>query len=840
MFEPDRWREIRELAARIEATDAEDRSRELERASAVDPELAAAVRKLLRPTPDASVDPLGVAARDLMTNSGSGELPERLGPFRILRQIGSGGMGVVYLAERSDARFTQRVALKVLGGSWAATNEAAMREQRVLATLTHPNITAFIDAGSEGGLSWLAMEYVDGMPLIDYCDAHVPDLRRRVKLFVQICAAVAHAHGQLVVHRDLKPSNVLVTQEGSVKLLDFGIARILDPGGDTPQTRVFTPEYAAPEQLRGERVTVATDVYALGLLLYELVAGRRLPILERGDTGREWTTRELADCSSRTTSGDQSESIRRRDIVRALRGDLGRIISHSLAPLPADRYPSVPSLRDDLNRWLDHRPISISRPSAAYLAARFCRRHRLAVAIGCVALAGMLTLGSMTLWQAQRARHFAERVDRAQIFLNNLFADADPYSARQSKGGAIELLHQAMTDIDREFADVPDLQARLSTTVAQAMISAGDVATARGWLENRVAKVRASDEVPSARLGALLVQLALAREEGGEIDGARAAFEEAHELLRDSGPDYAPPRIGAVTGLAKLANLRGDHAEAQRLHEEILQERMAREGPESADIAMDLMNVAADRLYDERFGDAAALAARAHAMLERTVGADHPRSIYVDNVLGLALANSGRFAEAIETLRNAGDLARKRLPGAPIIGITTASLGWALYRAGRTHEAAATLRKALELAPNNPRRSSTELALGLSLLDQDPAAALAVLRGARDGLARKAGDDQYVALADAAIGAAIAASGDAADGERQVVAARDRLLGGQRAGSVRVGDIDLLLADIVERRGDAKGAANLRTEASAIFNRAYGHPLQEADRSGGRAPATRL
>src|SRR4029077_3345485 len=166
---------------------------------------------------------------------------------------------------------------------------------RILAALTHPNITAFVDAGNENGRAWLAMEYVEGEALRDYCEHHGLEVRERVRLFDQVCAAVAHAHAQLVVHRDLKPSNVLVTADGVVKLLDFGIALVLDPADEhTPATRVFTPEYAAPEQLRGERATTATDVYGLGPMLYELVCGRRLPTLENRGSDAGWTTAELA------------------------------------------------------------------------------------------------------------------------------------------------------------------------------------------------------------------------------------------------------------------------------------------------------------------------------------------------------------------------------------------------------------------------------------------------------------------------------------------------------------------------------------------------------------------
>ena len=224
------------------------------------------------------------------------------------------------------------------------------------------------------------MEYVEGEPLLEWCEQQGLDIRDRVELFDQVCAAVAYAHAQLVVHRDLKPSNVLVSRAGTAKLLDFGIAQVLDPSDDsTPATRVFTPEYAAPEQLRGERVTTATDVHALGLLLYELVSGRRLPTLESARS-EEWSAAALVGHASSSPAQDSAEQS--KSVARLLRGDLGRIISHATEPNPADRYGSAAMLREDLARWRDHRPLTLVRPSLAYAINRFVRRHRLAVAAG--------------------------------------------------------------------------------------------------------------------------------------------------------------------------------------------------------------------------------------------------------------------------------------------------------------------------------------------------------------------------------------------------------------------------------------------------------------------------
>ncbi|HEU4663271.1 MAG TPA: serine/threonine-protein kinase, partial [Dokdonella sp.] len=807
LFEADRWRELRALVDRLDALPADEREEALVRLAATDPALAASARELVGSAQRARTEALDAPLQRLLPAFDEDPPPDRrFGPFRLLRRIGSGGMGVVYLAERHGADFVQHVALKLLDGDAARVAGLAARERRVLAALAHPNITAFVDAGIDGDRAWLAMEYVDGEPLLDYCERHALDIAGRVLLFDQVCAAVAHAHAQLVVHRDLKPSNVLVGADGVAKLLDFGIALVLDADtGQQPATRVFTPEYAAPEQLRGDRASTATDVHALGLLLFELVSGKRLPTLE-GRADADWTTTELARRAATATQRTHAATAEPRSAPRLLRGDLGRIIAHALAHEPARRYASVALLREDLQRWRDNRPLTIVRPGLVYSATRFARRHRAAVAVAGIAFAALVAVAAVALWQAQRATRMAARAEHAQAFLTSLFKDANPYQAQRGGKTPAEQLRNAAQRVDAEFGDAPEVQANLRATIANVLTRIGEPGFARELLARSVAQLRALHGDDAPQVGVALGNLALAASESGDIDAARAAYQQAYAILRGAGATYGRERIEALTGLAKMANLAGDRAEAQRMHEAALVERTAAEGPESPDIAMDLMNLASDALYQERFAQAEELATRAHAMLERTLGKGHARAIYVDNVLGLAQLYTGHLDEAVATLAATVAQARATLqPGAAMIAIPLSALGTAEYYAGDDAAAIVHLREARSIldAAKLPRRGRTKLMLGLAEWRAGDAAALQTLADSRSDLAHSADDLAFLAWADAAYGSVLAARGERAEGEKLARAARDRLAGSSEAGSVRMAEVDRLLADLVDRSAPA-------------------------------------
>ncbi|MEO5625449.1 MAG: serine/threonine-protein kinase, partial [Dokdonella sp.] len=424
---PEQWTLARALfEAALERPPA-DRAAFLDAAAAADPRCDAHVRDEVRAmlaadeaTGDHATELAG-AAPDLLAqldakssaDERGGFLGVRVGPWKLVRELGHGGMGAVYLGERVDGDFQQRAAIKLVRTGWDA-GELQRRfrsERRILASLDHPNIARLIDGGETiDGKPYLAMEFVDGKPLCAYCDTKRLPLIERLRLFVSICAAVAHAHRSLIVHRDLKPSNILVNTDGEVKLLDFGIARLLEPGTHATSSalRMFTPEYAAPEQVRGDAVTTSVDVYALGLMLYELLTGRR-PYGQAASTPAAYERAILTDEPARPSLLAQAHDAQSLALAQArvldpnqlgasLRGDLDAIVLKALRKEPEQRYASVEAFADDVQRYLRHQPVSARRGNWRYRGGRFLQRHWLAAALGTLALAGILSGFALALW----------------------------------------------------------------------------------------------------------------------------------------------------------------------------------------------------------------------------------------------------------------------------------------------------------------------------------------------------------------------------------------------------------------------------------------------------------
>ncbi|MGB0135207.1 serine/threonine-protein kinase, partial [Dokdonella sp.] len=410
----ERWTEIASLFDEWVELEPEDREKHLVELAGRDPGLAAEVRSLLQA--DIEENPLldsqaVVAVPSVLADLDAMPANGMLGPYRLLRSIGEGGMGEVWLAERTDGAYEQQVAIKLLkrGMDTHAILRRFLQERRILARLHHPRIVRLLDGGmSADGRPFYVMDFVDGKPITRHVVENALDLRSRVVLLAEVADAVAYAHTQLVIHRDLKPSNVLVDGEGKPRVLDFGIAKLIEESGEQTDTgsglRVLSPAYAAPEQILGEAIGTATDVYALGLMLCELLTGQ-LPLHRNVATPALLALGASRDAADRASTlavrldSDQvhalyGNDVESRQLVRDLSGDLDLIIATSLHRESARRYPTAAALADDLRRWLQRRPIAARADSPGYRLKKFVRRHRVGVAATIlIALSMLVGLG---------------------------------------------------------------------------------------------------------------------------------------------------------------------------------------------------------------------------------------------------------------------------------------------------------------------------------------------------------------------------------------------------------------------------------------------------------------
>ena len=493
----------------------------------------------------------------------------RLGPWLVERLIGSGGMGQVWLARRTDGLYEGLAAIKLmrLSVADAAANARFAREGQLLGRLSHPHIARLLDAGVTGaGERYLVLEYVDGERIDRWCDAKRLTVRQRIALFTTVCAAVAHAHENLVVHRDLKPSNIFVTREGEVKLLDFGVAKLLDAealdcGDASELTRsggaAMTPDYASPEQLSGGAVTTATDVYGLGLVLYALLGGQRpfdprsasgppappFAVAARGEPRPLWALPDDAEAAQRIAAARSATPAALR---QALRSDVAIAIGKAIKADPAERYRSVPEFADDLQRTLEQRPISARADSLAYRGTRFVRRHGFGVgaaALILIAVAGGVT---GTLIKAREAERQAERAVAVKRFLLDLFDQArtavtsNGVQKREATIG--DILNAGAERIDHAFATQPEIRDEVFGVVTDLYSETNDQARTTDLARRRLAAARAAFGADDRRVAPAEVMLAGVQIVYGEFDQAKALLDHVQAMLDRAGDDTSAER----------------------------------------------------------------------------------------------------------------------------------------------------------------------------------------------------------------------------------------------------------------------------------------------------------
>jgi len=454
----DNWQLLQELFHLAEATPEADRERVLAE-KCPDEELRRRAMDIFNASgvEEAEVAPAPIPAQ-VQFPSG------KIGPYTLIRHVGTGGIGAVYLVERLMGGALQRSALKVLAphSVGPAFVERFHREQHILASLDHPNITRMLDAGlSENGQPYLVMEYVDGVHLDAYCDARKLGIAERLQLFLRVCDAVAYAHRNLIVHLDLKPSNILVTSDGTVKLLDFGTSKLIEPDSLLTTTVMATPAYASPEQLRNEPVTTSCDIYALGAVLFELLAGSRpghgasvAVMIERAI--REQEPDRLPDAVTGAAAEDRGLSENR--LRQLLAGDLATIAQKCLNPRPRDRYPSIDSLITDIQRYLGGRPVLARPQTALYRFSKFIRRHRGAAAATLLAAMALLASLGYAGWRQQQALRQGQRALRMQTFMYRLFKLANSNYTGKPSATVPEFLALGVKILPEYIKDPSDLR----------------------------------------------------------------------------------------------------------------------------------------------------------------------------------------------------------------------------------------------------------------------------------------------------------------------------------------------------------------------------------------------
>jgi tetratricopeptide (TPR) repeat protein len=754
---PERWREIDRIFCAALDAPLEHRDAIVARECGTDAALREHVMRLLAADVRAE-ELLGESAAvfagpmliDELSESAGDALPEgqRVGAYRILRELGRGGMGTVYLAERADGQFDQRVALKVVKRGMD-TDEVLLRfkyERRILASLEQPNIARLLDGGAtDDGRPYLVLELVDGEPIDRYCDAMRLSIEGRLDLFGVVCDAVQYAHQNLVIHRDLKPSNILITTGGIPKLLDFGIAKLLDTAAatDTPRTRtgilILTPEYAAPEQLRGESVTTAMDVYSLGVILFSLLAGKRPSEIARPSTviaRLGSAARDIAD--ARRTTGDK--------LVNQLKGDLDTITLKALAPEPERRYGSAQQLASDIRRYRRGLPVAAQADSAWYRTKKFVARHRMAVGAAAavvVMLAGFATYVAVqqaeTAHQRDRAQRERDKANQVVAFLTDMLGNGDPSRARGDTLTIYQLLARSQENIDTALAAQPEVRAEIMNVLGNVYAGLGDFGRAQSLLsgsldirhrmfgdENRdVTETRAQLASVLTRMAnypaaestyktTLAGQRVLFGDKSAEVartlhglgevsywkgEHRQAAdyFDRAIAILR-GGVDDPLLTAAVLTDFAELRRAQNEFDKAEPMLREglaIRRERLGADHPLTASSISSLATLLRDR---GNVGEAEPLFREALAIRRRILGEQHPD--YAKSLVGLAytLQKEGKYDDAESAFRQALSINLKRHgPTHPEIGFDLNAIGKVLYDKGSLAASESAYRRSLEL-----------------------------------------------------------------------------------------------------------------------------------------------
>ncbi|HEV2845067.1 MAG TPA: serine/threonine-protein kinase, partial [Thermoanaerobaculia bacterium] len=812
---PERWRQVKAVLDGALEREPERRVAFLAAACGDDSELRDEVESLL----EMEAGSEKFLEEPLFGRSGEGAegLAEgqRVGPYRVIREIGRGGMGAVYLAARADEEYEKRVALKLVALGTAAEIVRRFRSERqILARLDHPNIARLLDGGTtEDGRPYFVMEYVEGRPIDAVC-AGLP-VEERLGLFREVCAAVHFAHQNLVVHRDLKPGNVLVTPEGAPKLLDFGIAKILDPQRTDPSLselglRPMTLLYASPEQVRGEAITTASDVYSLGVLLHVLLAGRP-PYRAAAEDRRGLERAILAGETLRS-----SEAVEGREEARRLAGDLDTIVVRALDLDPGRRYASAEQLATDVQRHLDGLPVLARKDTPGYRWGKFVRRHKagvVAAAAGLLLVLGFSVTVTVLLQRAERERDRAETVSE---FLEDLFTNPDPSLSRGETVTAREVLDEGRKRIAGDLEAEPETRAALMETMGRVYRRLDLPEPARELLEEALRVRRDVLGQDGLEVADTLQNLAVTLREMDRNQEAEPLLREALEIRRRHGATATPEYARGLNDTAGLLQARGELKEAEALYEEVLALKRRLLGPEHEDVVTGLNNLAAARRDRGDLAGAEALFREILALRRKLFGSEpHPDVAVSLNNLASTLEDRGELAKAEKLYREAlamrrklyGDRSRAAAQGLNNLALT-------LLAQGRPGEAEPLAREALaiadELIPESPTRGIFLRNLAAVLVAQGKGREAEPL--AREAVAVFRGDKNHWRVADAesVLGSSLAAQGRYDEAEPLLLASYPILRKDTGGGALYAPAALRRIVDLYEAWGQPERAASYR------------------------------
>lgn len=740
-----------------------------------------------------------------------------IGSYSLVSVLGRGGAGTVYLGERADRQYSGQVAIKIVDHSAVQTSLGVRfrAERQILASLNHPNIARLLDAGeTDDGQAYLVMEYVHGEPVDRYCDGRQLDLRARLRLFLDICAAVQYAHQNLIVHRDLKPGNILVTAEGATKLLDFGIAKLLDSGDFRELTqltehndRLLTPEFASPEQVLGHAVTTASDVYSLGVVLYQLLCGLR-PYDVPGSASRLELERSICVADPPRPSAAMKRAMETgvsegqppiatiaqvrgasaERLQKQLLGDIDSIVMRALRKEPQHRYGSVDQLAADVRRYLANEPVEARQGNWLYYSQRFVRRHTIGVATGAaflflvIGVAVVLSFKNHAIVVAlDNANQERERAEEVSDFMLKTFRSASPFVNFGREPTARDLLDQAARGIQTDLGQQPEVQAVLLEEMGRSFRQLGLPDRAVSYLQDSLRIQRRLHGSDDARMGLILTELAIVLRETSRFEESDQIFAEALSVsLRSQGQrSYADAKL--MVELGRLEMLRSNIQQARQhftLALNLMRELRGPTDPEVAGVLVELSNVS---VWADDLEQAERTASEA-VEIYKSAPQYHPDRVMADFRLAEILMYRDQINSAAPLFERA--LAAQRLlygSNNDIVAYTLGSLAQVRIAQNKIKEAEGLIREALAMHRGSGSTAGNKIGhlqtlLATVLMRQSKfAEAESLLRDTLDVYAKHLPrDHQYVASAEHYLGESLMGSGKLSEAEATLTAAMNR------------------------------------------------------------------